>query len=943
MQFHSMFNHIIKPIGLSAVLALANNAFAVPAKPGLISYGQPDGTTISVYLHGDESAHYFTSPDGYLLQSGNDGYFRYVTANNGVNTVSEVIARNPDMRSAAEASFIGKIDKAASFRNLEQLHHSQPDRYKRQSAHRVKQQATFPTTGLPKGLAILVEFADNSFTLENPQQKFHDQLNKRGYDEYGATGSVLDYFSASSNGVFLPDFDVYGPVKLSQNISYYGGDNSITTDANAPQMVIEACTLLDDEIDFSEYDADNDGQIDNVYIFYAGYGQADGGASSTVWPHSWDIIDAGRTVWLDGKQLNHYACSSELANGRGEVMSGIGVFVHEFSHVLGLPDLYATQYTGAFTPNSWTLMDNGSYNNDCRTPPLHTGYERYCLGWVTPHELDDPANVTLRHIEADGYRDVFKINTNKTNEYYIVENRQKNGWDQFLPGHGMLIWHIDYDQSVWDANMVNNSPSHQYVDIEEADNDQDFLSFAGDPFPGQTNVTSFTDETTPSMKTWAGTALHSPITDIKEGEDGVISFVFKGGVDIFDDVVATDATNIKADRFTANWNAVDKATSYLISVYTKNENGDTHFIGDYNRKDIGNATSYEVTGLRPLTDYYYVVYAFDGKFQSKSSNEISASTSDPTLNFMAVESTNATDLGETSFTANWKKLQDATHYTLTVYTTQLGEPDYANLDFTGKLENLPSGWDTNCTGTYGLSGYCGESAPSLKMDADANYLQSPTYSEGLRNVAFWYRGSNASAENSLSIQGLDGKTWVELEKISPIENAAGGKNISFDIEGKYTTIKFVYNRPKSGSIAIDDIKIGYGGKMEDLPIDGYNNLEVGDTDKFTVTDLLPNQEYAYDVLAHNDEFTSLAGNRIRVKLGDAGVETTTNEETLCFSHNGQLVISTTKPSANIAVYDITGKLLYNTVQTESQQRYDIGMRGMAIVLVDGKAFKVVIR
>lgn len=944
MSFYSKFNHYLKFSGMAAILAIANNAWAIPAKPGIITYTQPDGTTLSAFLHGDESAHYHTTPDGYLLEKSADGYFHYVVADGRQNKVSDFVARDIDNRSASETLFIKSIDKAAPLENLERM--QQPLKsYHKKSYVKQKESTTFPTTGIQKGLVILVEFSDNSFTLVNPRQRFHDQLNKRGYDEFGATGSALDYFMASSNGQFVPEFDVFGPVKLSRPMSYYGADSASSTDPNAPQMVIDACGLLDDQIDFSQYDRDNDGIIDNVYVFYAGYGQADGGADETVWPHSWDIVEAGYTFFFDGKKLNHYACSNELANGRGQTMAGIGVFCHEFSHVLGLPDLYATQYTGAFTPNAWTLMDNGSYNNECRTPPLYTGYERYCMGWVTPTVLDDPANVTMNHMETTGgYRDVYMIPTNLANEYYILENRQKTGWDTYIPGHGMLIWHIDYNETIWEGNVVNNSPSHQYVDIVEADNDASYYSLEGDAFPGTANVTSFTDETMPSMKTWNGVSLFSPITNINESSDGVICFVFKGGIDNFEDVVALDATNIKADRFTAHWNTVPNATSYLISVYGKNDNGDIEYAGIYNRFNAGNVTELEITGLTPLTKYYYAVYAFDGTFSSKASNEIEVTTSEPTLNFLSVTALDATNVTETSFTANWEKLIDANNYTLTVYTSQWGEPEYEYLDFTGKLENLPENWETNCTGTYALAGYCGESAPSLKMDADGNYLQSPAHAKGIRSISFWYRGNNASPSNSLSIQGLNGNTWEELASISPIDGTAGGQTFNMDVDMKYKSLKLVYNRISTGSIAIDDIKIGHSGNLEDLPLEGFKDIDMGNTNSFNVTGLPAKIKCAYDILAHNDEFTSRTSNRIHLTLGISGVgKTDATKGITCYAANGKINITTSEPSTHIAIYDSTGRLIANTNQPQGLKQYDTGIRGLAIVVVGEQAFKLIIR
>lgn len=920
----------------------SGDVMAVPAKPGKIEYSLPNGETISVYLRGDESAHYFISEDGHALAQCEDGYFRYISVEKeGMNRVTDVIASNLNKRNAQEKSFVKTLNKDAVLKNIEIEHRRAFN--ERGTKVATKGITTFPTTGVQKGVAILVEFADNSFTLSNPQQQFYNQLNQRGYSVSGATGSIKDYYTASSNGVFVPDFDVYGPVKLSKSISYYGGDTNRMTDENAPEMVIEACTLLDGVIDFTEYDRDNDGVIDNVYIFYAGYGQADGGASTTVWPHSWDVRDAGRTFYYDGKRLGHYACSSELRDGRGSTISGIGVFCHEFAHVLGLPDLYATSYTGAFTPGPWSLLDSGSYNNDSWTPPYLSVYERADLGWVTPIVLEDPNNITMKAISDGGYREVYKIKTNKENEYFLLENRQQGGWDTYLPGHGMLVWHIDYNQTIWEGNVVNNTPSHQYVDIEEADNDLSYYSYGGDVFPGDYNVTSFTDDTAPSMKTWAGVSLNSPITEIAESSDGVISFVFKGGYDKFGEVTANEATNIGADKVTISWNAAANATSYLVSVYEKSANGDKNYVGDYNHKNVGNVLTTEITGLYPLTTYYYVVYATDGIFSSKASNEVKFETGDPTLNYQTVKALAATNVTKSGFTANWVKLADADRYTVTVYTSQLGAPEYETLDFTGKLEALPSTWKTSCTGTYALTSMCGKSAPSLKMDADQAYLQSPVFKKGVRTLSFWYRGSNADAANSLKILALYNGEWELIHEESAIVNAAGGKTVTLAIDRKYTSLKWVYNRPASGNIAIDDIKIGHSGEMEDLPMAGYTDIEVGNVSSYVVEGLVEGTIYAYAVTAHNAEFASIASNMVYVTPGSSSAIESVNDEAnaICWAANGKLYVKTMK-AAQVIACDCAGKVLVNALQEEELQSYDLNANGVIIVKVGNVVKKLVL-
>ncbi len=479
-QIYAILTLILSLIGVQT-------AFAIPAPPYPINVKSPDGSTTTLYIHGDERGHYFTD-----------------------------LQHRPLMRT--DSGF--RLATAAEAKHLTALSSSTPPQVGG---------CTFPTTGSPRALVILVEFADNSFTIDNPRQVYTDLLTQPGYNFQGATGSVLDYFTDSSQGQFTPQFDLYGPVKLSQPMAYYGANKPNGDDIRPDEMVTEACQILDDQIDFNTYDADADGVIDNVYIFYAGYGENDTALRNTIWPHSWDIAvpepnGAGRTVYFDNLLINHYACSNELRGSTTDQITGIGTFVHEFGHVLGLPDLYSTSSSAPFTPGAYSVMDRGSYNNNCNTPPYYSAYERYALGWVNPTPLSDPADIQLRSIDNDGYHDIAIIHTTNPDEFYILENRQLQAWDQYLPGHGMLLWHIDYDPDLWNQNTVNTVATHQRVDLIEADGILTSTSRSGDTFPGTAQVTTFN-----SFTPWTGETLDAPLTNIVETPTGTITLQFRGG------------------------------------------------------------------------------------------------------------------------------------------------------------------------------------------------------------------------------------------------------------------------------------------------------------------------------------------------------------------------------------------------------------------------------
>ena len=349
---------------LSAAILLGAPAaaYGVKANPRPATVTQPDGTTLTLRLNGDEYFHYYTTDDGYAIERAADGFFYYLGRDASLTTVR---ATDAAMRPEAERRFLATFSKTEP---TEALRQDKPRRSPQRSPGLMP--TTFPTKGEVRGMVILVEYTDLAFTVPNARQEFSDMLNKEGYSNFGGTGSARDWFVEQSSGQFKPTFDVYGPVRLPHPMAYYGENGSNGDDLRAHEMLIDACDILDDEVDFTQYDVDGDGWIDNVFIFYAGYGEnlGYGAPAEAVWPHSWDLREATNIPYMhDGVRLNHYACTNEI--DLDDKMDGIGTFVHEFSHVLGLPDLYATGNSSAFTPGAWNVMDEGPYNNGSRTPP----------------------------------------------------------------------------------------------------------------------------------------------------------------------------------------------------------------------------------------------------------------------------------------------------------------------------------------------------------------------------------------------------------------------------------------------------------------------------------------------------------------------------------------------------------------------------------------------
>lgn len=414
-----------------------------------------------------------------------------------------------------------------------------------QSAHAAKKAAAVVGEPYqePRGLVILVEFQDKEFAT--PRDTIDSMLNAKNYTRnynyrYGgvrmnikSSGSARQYFIDQSMGQYTPQFDVVGPYKVANNYAYYGEDGTYNTDLHAYEMIVEAAQLAyQDSVDFSLYDANGDDMIDFVYVIYAGYGQADGGGDNTVWPHTYYIYSGyGIEVNLGGKYLDTYACGNEIGYTT-KAYCGIGTFVHEFSHILGLPDLYATNYATHKTMGSWDIMDAGPYNNDKNTPPAYSAYERYFMGWLQPTSLSESSTVTLTDLKTsnkafivtrDGEFDGVGYDPNPK-EFYMIEYRRYSGWDAGFPWGtgGMLVTHINYSASTWAGNTVNNNAKKMGVDLVEAD------SLAPDNSSGKKND-AFPYGSTECILQF-GNALNRlriPIANIKQNSwDNTVTFDF---------------------------------------------------------------------------------------------------------------------------------------------------------------------------------------------------------------------------------------------------------------------------------------------------------------------------------------------------------------------------------------------------------------------------------
>lgn len=536
------------------IMALYANA--IPAYPGIKKVKQPDGTTLSYRLVGDEHCHSLATTDGYLIRPDAKGVMRYVTTySNGDLRISDEMAHNADTRSQTETALVKRV-------GIKSLRKAFPKATPRRSRRVNKMPGEdFPTIGDLKGIILLVEFADNSMQSGNDSKKFYSLMNDKGTTIEGATGSARDFYVDQSMGKFTPTFDIVGPIKLSHDMAYYGENNEIGEDSRPQLMVKEACEYADKElgVDFSKYDFNNDGNVDFVYVIYAGYAESYGADDNTIWPHNYDLVQAGVGCRVDGKQVRNYACSSELKFTEGTELDGIGTFCHEFGHVLGLPDMYDVDNQQNVQLGYWDTMDIGCYNNDSHTPAAFSAFERSSLGWLELKDISTPADsITLKELTENNV--AYRISTSNKDEYFTLENRQQKGWDKYQPGRGLMIIHVNYDQMYWEANAVN-AGGLQFYDLIEADGTQGTEQETDlYPIPGND---MFTDYSTPASVTYQGYGIEKSVTDIRDN-DGVISFKFMK--DRLQRPILTEATDINDHSFTAHWKPVIDARSYKVNV-----------------------------------------------------------------------------------------------------------------------------------------------------------------------------------------------------------------------------------------------------------------------------------------------------------------------------------------------------------------------------------------
>lgn len=469
--------YIIYLIVTICIACFYNNLYGIKATSKIIKIKQPDGTFVSLRIKGDERGAYYLTPDGISVVKNSDGFFR-VSTSSGFRAAGVSDRLFNAGEAVAGFSFVNRSN--ASVQEI-------------------------------RSLVLLVQFSDIKFSTVSVKERISEMLNSKGYSYNGATGSAADYFNDNFNGKAVFTFDVSDIITLPNNEKVYGAQTETDNDSNPSKMIADACVEAQKMgVDFSKYDLNSDGKVDNVFVIYAGYNQAEGGDPDTVWPHYGDI--SSMKINCNGVTLGFYGCASELKDNSGAILSPIGTFCHEFSHSLGLVDMYDTNYdteglsTGMYS--SLSIMDAGNYLNDGNTPPCFTSIEREILGLSTVEYLAADKCYVINPVNNES--SIFRLNTSNAGEYFLFECRAKSGWDKYIGGEGLVVYHVDKSNIVyggiesskrWLYNNVNAYAMHECAKV--------FPSGGADTklvcdlfYPGTFGITSISASGEPAFVDW---------------------------------------------------------------------------------------------------------------------------------------------------------------------------------------------------------------------------------------------------------------------------------------------------------------------------------------------------------------------------------------------------------------------------------------------------------
>jgi M6 family metalloprotease-like protein len=859
MKIHYTTNFLIR-LSLLLVLGLSiQKSFAVPAYPHPVEIQQPDGSKLTIVLKGDESFHWYETPDKYTLLRNEKGIFEYATLNKSKDLVpSGIAAKDVALRTASDKTFLSSTptnlrysaSQLAIMRQIEEIKITEQER-------------AFPTTGSRKLICILMGFTDLAFT--KTQSDFNNLFNQLDYTTDGAVGSVKDFYLENSWNQLTLSVTVAGPYTAANNMAYYGANNGSGYDTNPRVLVTEAVNLANPDVNYADFDNDANGSVDGVYVIYAGYGEEAGASVNAIWAHASSIS----TVTLDGKTISRYSCSSELRGKTGTGITRIGVICHEFGHVLGAPDYYDTNYNkigdGDYTgTGSWDLMAGGSWNGASggACPAHHNGYTKWhYYNWFSPTLLATTQDVTVDNIEDN--IDAYYYNTATAGELFFIENRQQTGFDAYIPGHGMIIYHVDQNGIAGAGNQINvTHPQYFYPVCASATTNPSAtpssygsINSAGCPFPGTSGKTEFTDFSTPHSHDWDGNNTNFPVTNIVE-TTGVITFDF-GDPDLPSNFTATASSvsqidlswtlNANNDSVLVAWSATgtfgNPTDGIIYSTGNSIPGGGTVLYK-------GKATSFNHTSLASGTTYYYKIWS------KIVGNSYSSGT--PT--------------SETTFCLPVSEFPFSEGFTSGVQPNCWSQIDHQGNNQIWQFGTTTETTSPNLTGNYAYinSDNYGDGgvqnadliSPVLDFKNQTNIILS-------FNHYYWhYTGSSATLSYSID----NGANWTQLQQwtaTSATNPAVFSQDVTAQVAG-YSEVLFKWNYTGTYAWywAIDDISVTAETTV------GYNTLVTnvslgnGQTDCWNALENVTVAGPTYSVvLQSGSEANFIAGESINFKEG----------------------------------------------------------------------------
>lgn len=633
---NSNFYYYILFIGLLQIITSTEPVYSVGAYPFPQEVMQPDGSTLTIRQHGDEWFNWITTDDGYRIIKNQNGYFEYATQlKSGEIVSSGTVASDPEKRDFNENAFVSTLSKnlGVSRKNILK---KRKDKYTSALKSGVMD-TFFPSTGNPNLLLILVNFSDTSPTYS--YTVFDDFMNLSGYN---GTGSFKDYYQEVSGGLLNINTIVSDWVDVPGTHDYYGPE------AQWSEFALHAVKAASAAgVDFSNFDNDGDGVVEGVAIIHQGTGQEVTGDETDIWSHSYSFSSAGISTsqrTFDGVVVDQYTIQPELRNVSGDINT-IGVICHEFGHNLGLPDFYDIneETNGLFDGTGrWDIMAGGTYNGSPfgASPAHHNPFSKEELGWVDVTIIDSAQTINLNPVISS--TQILRVNSPVDNEYLLIENRQKSGFDSYLYSPGMLVYHAD-------GNLINERRTSNTINIDEH---QGLYPIAANhiindescPFPGTANVTELTDTSDPAMTTWDGTGFNRSITQITH-TNGTISFDFmsiQDGSPISFNAVANDEKSISL-----NWTpgSADESELPVLIASNTTETFGTPVDGIvYNPGDqidgggtviyYGNAAQEFIhENLSSSTQYYYSIWSDKGDSYSQSLKANATTRPNPVSSF----------------------------------------------------------------------------------------------------------------------------------------------------------------------------------------------------------------------------------------------------------------------------------------------------------------------